>query len=287
MPKISLIRGIRSLDKLTMRRFLLYFVLTITFFVLQGTLFKAISFGNIAPNLLLILTVLWCVIPTVLHVEMQRNSLLWFIYLYAVIGYYRLHHRNSAHKGSTCIALAAVIIAAVYATAIVLDIIGRNNRFVSDHSMFFYGYDSIPIVIASLLLVIGFSRIKLKYNKFINTISAATFGVYLIHDNPYIRPLLWEKLFKNASYADSNMLILYSAGAVLAVFAACTTVELIRIHAVEKHCRRFYVFVAEKIDSMIEKVLFSKRFDDGNVSDRSSTGLNRRRPEGKTKESRN
>ncbi|MCR5310703.1 MAG: rod shape-determining protein MreD [Lachnospiraceae bacterium] len=40
-----------------MIRFLIYFVFTITFFVLQGTLFKAISFGTIAPNLLLILTV--------------------------------------------------------------------------------------------------------------------------------------------------------------------------------------------------------------------------------------
>ncbi|MCR4727818.1 MAG: rod shape-determining protein MreD [Lachnospiraceae bacterium] len=40
-----------------MRRFIVYFLFTITFFVLQGTLFKAIAFGTIAPNLLLVLTV--------------------------------------------------------------------------------------------------------------------------------------------------------------------------------------------------------------------------------------
>ncbi len=40
-----------------LRRVLIYTFFTITFFVLQGTLFKAISFGNISPNLLLILAV--------------------------------------------------------------------------------------------------------------------------------------------------------------------------------------------------------------------------------------
>ncbi|MCR5278825.1 MAG: rod shape-determining protein MreD [Lachnospiraceae bacterium] len=39
------------------RRLIIYILFTTTFFVLQGTLFKAISFGNIAPNLMLILCV--------------------------------------------------------------------------------------------------------------------------------------------------------------------------------------------------------------------------------------
>lgn len=40
-----------------MKRFIINFVLLITLFVLQGTLFKTFSFGNTVPNLLLIFTV--------------------------------------------------------------------------------------------------------------------------------------------------------------------------------------------------------------------------------------
>ncbi len=41
----------------SIRRVIIYIFFTITFFVLQGTLFKEISFGTISPNLLLILAV--------------------------------------------------------------------------------------------------------------------------------------------------------------------------------------------------------------------------------------
>lgn len=40
-----------------MKRFLIYTFFIITCFVLQGTLFKFLDFGNISPNLLLVLTV--------------------------------------------------------------------------------------------------------------------------------------------------------------------------------------------------------------------------------------
>ena len=212
---------------------------------------------------LLILMTVWCVIPTFLHVEMQRNNLLWFFCLYSVIGYYRLHHHDVKYKGSACILLAGLIILAVLVSAAVLDVIGRSSRYAADHALFFYDYYSIPILAASLLLVIGFSRISMKRSRVINTISAATFGVYLIHDNPYVRKLLWEKIFRNASYADSSLLIPYSIGAVLAVFAACTAIELIRIHALEKPCRGIFSFIADRIDGLAGKILSIKPLSSG------------------------
>lgn len=40
-----------------MKRFIVTFVLVITFFVFQGTFFSELNFGNISPNLLLVLVV--------------------------------------------------------------------------------------------------------------------------------------------------------------------------------------------------------------------------------------
>lgn len=79
----------------------------------------------------------------------------------------------------------------------------------------------------------------MKYNKIINTISSATFGVYLIHDNPIMRSFLWHTLFKNATFSNNYFLIPYSLAVILIVFFGCTIIELFRIHLFEKYFIKF------------------------------------------------
>ena len=105
------------------------------------------------------------------------------------------------------------------------------------------------------MLFIGFLKTDIGYKPVINTISSATFGVYLIHDNKYIRPFLWKTLFKNASYAENNILIPYSLLVIAAVFIGCTVIELARIHILEKRYARALDSAADKIDEKIKKGL--------------------------------
>jgi len=89
-------------------------------------------------------------------------------------------------------------------------------------------------LLISLSLFMAFATMKMDYHKWINTIASATFGVYLIHDSDIIRPLLWLDWFKNAQYQDSLMLIPYSIAVVLAVYIACTIIDLLRQKLIEK-----------------------------------------------------
>ena len=61
-----------------------------------------------------------------------------------------------------------------------------------------------------------------------NLIASSTFGVYLIHDNPYIRNYIWKELFKVSSYINSPYLFLYSILITFIVFIVCTFIDLIR-----------------------------------------------------------
>ena len=94
--------------------------------------------------------------------------------------------------------------------------------------------NSILIFTLSISTLILFSKIDIGNIKWINIISSATFGVYLIHDNKLMRNLLWVKIFKNQSYANSNKLILYSIETILIVYILCTFIDLIRIYILEK-----------------------------------------------------
>ena len=53
-------------------------------------------------------------------------------------------------------------------------------------------------------------------------------GVYLIHDNPLIRPLLWNNLIHPKEYIQQPFLIPYCLVTSIVVFAVCIGIEWLR-----------------------------------------------------------
>ena len=107
---------------------------------------------------------------------------------------------------------------------------------------------SLPVIVISVGLFIGFSKIDIGCRRIINIISSTTFGVYLIHDNKYIRSFIWDRVFNNAAYADSDLLILYSLYVISSVYICCTLIELLRIRLFENRYMGLVNRVASKID---------------------------------------
>lgn len=100
---------------------------------------------------------------------------------------------------------------------------------------------------------------RVSYNKVINKISSATFGVLLIHANSdATRKFLWKDVFNVSSMYDSKMLIIHAVTTVLIIFAVCTVIELIRIKFIEKPFfelldkNRFYKKCSNRFQKIIE-----------------------------------
>ena len=117
--------------------------------------------------------------------------------------------------------------------------------------MFFYTIEKAPIVLASVFMFIGFLNLNVKHSKVINTVSSATFGVYLIHDHELVRNFLWNTLFNQTNFAYSKSLIIYSIFAVLSVYVVCTIIELTRKHTIE----RLFAPVSNKVSNIISKIV--------------------------------
>jgi hypothetical protein len=115
----------------------------------------------------------------------------------------------------------------------------------------------LPIVLMAILLFLGFLKMNIGCKNIINVIASATFGVYLIHDNYYVRPFLWENVFSNASFSENRLLIPYSVMEICVVFIVCTVIELIRIYLFEKRYIGLLNSISNKISLYIER-LFSK-----------------------------
>ncbi len=199
---------------------------------------------------LLLLTILWCILPTFISQNMQSNPLLWFVFLYALSGYLRLHLNISKYKSKLCFIYTGILILLTYLSAVIFDILGTKFSFFSNHATYFYDMQKLPVFLVSVLLFLGFLNLKISYKPIINVISSATFGVYLIHENMYIRYFLWKTLFKNQAYNNSSFLIIYTLLQIIIVFVICTLIELFRIYVIEK----IYI---KRIDNCLN---FAKQF---------------------------
>ena len=207
---------------------------------------------------LLLLFVCWCVIPTFTLRSPESNNLLWFIFLYALAGYFRLYNVTVKHSGILMIAAAGAAALLTFMVSVLLEILGTVSTLLCRYAATFYDMQRLPILVISVLLFIGFLKLDMRYSRFINVVSSATFGVYLIHDNEYVRSFLWETVFRSVSFADSGWLIPYSVFAVAVVFVGCTVVELLRIHTVEKWCMPLFSRLAEWFDKKTEKLIAHK-----------------------------
>ena len=168
----------------------------------------------------------WCIIPVLTKSNFQSNNLINFISLYSLAGYIRLWADDYGNKKFIWYGIG--FIALNFMTVIALNLIGLMIPFFGGKSGFFCGMMKPFTILACLCLLIGFKHLDIQNSRIINTIAFAAFGVYLIHDNNFVRPFLWIDLFKNALFQNSPYLIPYSIAVIVFVYASCTLIELMR-----------------------------------------------------------
>ena len=168
----------------------------------------------------------WCIIPTLTKSNFQGSSLIYFICLYSLSGYVRLWAYDFGNKKFIWLGLSFILLN--FLSVIVFDIIGLKITFVGQRATYLYGMMRPFTLLAVLCLLIGFRHLDIRNNRIINIIASATFGVYLIHDNNFVRSFLWIDLFRNASFQDSPYLIPYSIAVIFIVYISCTIIELMR-----------------------------------------------------------
>lgn len=204
---------------------------------------------------LALLTFGWCIIPSIFGLSWQCNALLWFVFLYSLAGYIRLHAKITTVKSGTYILLSFLFAMLAFFSALLFNSLGSKTSLFASRELFYYNSERIPLAAASFLLFLGFTKINIGHKKIINVIASSTFGIYLLHDNYLVRNFLWKKLFKLDDLIQSNLLIPYTIAEIAVVFAACAAIELLRIYIFEKNYIKIINKLSLFIDSKIEKII--------------------------------
>ena len=189
---------------------------------------------NAHKGLIALMGICWSVIPTFTAQDFEGNALIWFVFLYSCGAYLRLYNPFERIKKSTCFISAALLILLTLASSLIINFAGAKYPALKAHQFYFFGMQRINVLVIDILLLEGFTKIKIGRSRIINLIASATFGVYLIHDEKFMRSFLWDRLFKVNEYSKSKMLIPYSIAVILLVFISCIVIELIRANTLEK-----------------------------------------------------
>lgn len=153
------------------------------------------------------------------------HNIFWFIYLYIVGGYIRLYEPLS-NQTKLLSYIFVVLLLLVSINGIVSHLTTGINPFFSIHN-------NGVIFIFSLLSFLIIKNIKLNIsnaiNKILIKIAPYTFGVYLIHDNNYIREILWYKqLFQFEEHFNTYYFILYLLAISILIFVICVCIDKMR-----------------------------------------------------------
>lgn len=198
-------------------------------------------------QLLGLLFLIWCIIPTFTSFPLSSNEFCQFLLIYSIGGYIKLYGNRTRFKSRNYLHFWLITTIITYASSVAFMILGEKIPALQNYSTYFYGRLSLPTLLRAICFFMIFERMTIPQNKYINHISATTFGVYLIHEHYIIRPLLWKKVFINAQFQDSLMLIPYSVIVSIIVYIACILIDLIRIKTVEVLFMKVVTKYANKI----------------------------------------
>ena len=176
-----------------------------------------------------------------------NNSLLWFVFLFYVGGYIRLHfnHEGVNHFGKLYF-LVAIVLAAIFLVKTFVHYGVWSSPMMADY------HDNNGILfIAALMLFLWTARYKAPDTwlvRFLVRIAPLTFGVYLIHDNIYVRRLLWHDWLDVHSWLHSWAFVPMLVASTVGIFFACIAIDSVRD-------RLFRMLrVNDRIDTLFAKI---------------------------------
>lgn len=187
----------------------------------------------------------WCFLPLISTVNADGMDIFILIFFYLVGAYLRIYPDNFFFKGKNGLWAFLIGYGLFMLSIIVLNFVGSKIVFLN-HPMYFTTKHSV----ISILFAIGLFSLFVNMdftNKFVNTVASATFGVYIIHNNGYMRGIIYEQIFTVSSVPSSLKLILYFIGISTIIFVVCVCVDLARKYLLEKPISKLYDKITKKI----------------------------------------
>lgn len=204
-------------------------------------------------QLILLVGFTYVLFGTVPGLSVTMNYVSWYMVLYIIASYIRLYPKACYTNTRLWALLTLLCVALCSASVVIGAYVGAKTgqrwayRFVTDSN-------TLLAVLTGVCSFMLFKNLKIKPSRLINTVSATTFGVLMIHANgESMRRWLWVDLLDNVGAYGNTWMPLHAVGSVLAVFVVCSLIDLVRIHLLEKPFFRTWDKHLGKVESAVSR----------------------------------
>ncbi len=167
--------------------------------------------------LLTIMVGIWFIYGNIPGIETYSNNLILFITIYLIGGYIKKYNVNFLNNKKR-IASVIIIITIMNLIMIIMELLSTKITLLSGKISFFNGQSSPFILILAILLLVIFKNIDIKNTETINKIASTTFGIYLVHENLFLRDIIWKQIVRGSEFTNSPLLIINAILGVIGVF---------------------------------------------------------------------
>ena len=201
-------------------------------------------------RLMILSIIVFTIFPSLL-IDVKIGYVGWFMVIYFIGSYIHLYPKKEFENTKFWRILTVCLFAISWMSVIVCTWI--NNRGISISIYHFVAdCNKVLALITAVTTFVLFKSLHLGYNKIINNIASATFGVLLIHANSdTMRQWLWKDMLNNVGMYGSKFLVIHACLAVLGVYIICVLIDILRIHFFEKPVMQW-----------IGKMIDNKRYTD-------------------------
>ena len=182
-------------------------------------------------------------------------SLIWFIVLFFVGSYLRRFDINiRPSKIIFCFFILSFATWGYDAIGVLMSHFIRHQE-IQSHPIYYNGMSFF----LSVLFFTWFKSLKIKKSiltKLLIWLAPYTFGVYLIHDNLYVRSFLWDRMLDMKSYMGSPSLLFIMVLLAISIFLFCVVIDYIRkqlfiMLSIDSVAHRFSLYLQKLFNSLL------------------------------------
>lgn len=209
-------------------------------------------------KLVVIILLLWSVIPTLTINTISSGELDFFIAVYIIGGYIRLHVDLDRINSTKLKVFMLTSIVALIGSVLFFDCLGiilKSDALIAK-ATWFKNYNSILAVCCAISVFIYFLR-KRFYVGAINNISKTALGIYILSDSIVVRNYIWNVVSPNENYVDNPYL--HAAIKILVVFVLCMLIDLAYDGTLGKVVKRISESLTNRIVRSVRPKLMKNR----------------------------
>lgn len=197
--------------------------------------------------LLTLMILIWFCISIIPQTKTYCSEFLNCLTIYmlgAYINKYNLLENKCKKELIVCLVIILQIV-----LMLVIEILSLNIEKMKDYVLYFNQLNSPIILILSVVILGLFLNINIK-NNLINNIATTTFGIYLFHDNIFLREIIWKRIVNGNAFINSPFLVIHAIISIFGVFLVSLVIDIIIENIIHKNLMKFLENLYIKIKNL-------------------------------------